>query len=156
MVQMRECCQDLIVRQEVKRSKLSSIDLGDLACKTEVQHHETGLSGAVQKETTKKGGLSCMRNARSQGVPILLLKKSFDSHTYDKERGPHPKSCVGLKANGVISVDSNCSFFPDFSPPLTFSETRKGWRREDKDLQSRSTEADNRLCFQRAKPILPG
>lgn len=71
-----------------------------------------------------------------------------------RRRVPHPKPCVGLKANDEVSVDSNRSFFPDFSSPLTFSETRKG-RREDKDLQSRSTEADNRLCFQMAKLILP-
>lgn len=114
MVQMRECCQDLIVRQEVKRSKLSSIDLGDLAYKTEVQHHETGLSGAVQKETTKKGGLSCMRNARSPGVPVLLLKKSFDLHTYDKEKGTSSKIMCGSKSQWCGKCRLKLLFLPRF------------------------------------------
>lgn len=47
------------------------MDLGNLACKTEyvfgrateVKDHETGLSGAVQNEAKKKGGLSSMRHA---------------------------------------------------------------------------------------------
>lgn len=97
MVQMRECCQDLTVREEVKRSKLSSIDLRDLTCQTEVQYHETGLSGAVQNEITKKGGLLCMRDTRSQGVPVLF-KKSFDPHTYDKDKGTSSKTMRGSKS----------------------------------------------------------
>lgn len=59
------------MKQEVKRSKVSGMDLGNLACKTEyvfgrateVKDHETGLSGAVQNEAKKKGGLSSMRHA---------------------------------------------------------------------------------------------